>query len=147
MVFRWPIRTESPVHYLVGAPKGRLSKPEKRFLGMNREQVREEIDRASVFCLPSESEPFGIAALEAAGAGLPVVLTQRSGVAEYLRSARLVDPDSPEAIAAHLVELLRDPLARSREGQALAAEARALSWERSAHQVVRLYRDVLSRVG
>jgi hypothetical protein len=35
---------EHPVHYLVGTPKGRLSKMEKRFLGMNWEQVRESVD-------------------------------------------------------------------------------------------------------
>ena len=37
-------RTESPVHYLVGTPKGRLSKLEKKFLGMSWEQVRESVD-------------------------------------------------------------------------------------------------------
>jgi hypothetical protein len=37
-------QTESPVHYLVGTPKGRLSKLEKRFLGMSWEQVRESVD-------------------------------------------------------------------------------------------------------
>jgi hypothetical protein len=37
-------QSESPVHYLVGTPKGRLSKLEKRFLGMNWEQVRDSVD-------------------------------------------------------------------------------------------------------
>lgn len=33
-----------PVHYLVGTPKGRLSKYEQRFLGLPWEQVRERVD-------------------------------------------------------------------------------------------------------
>jgi len=37
-------QSESPVHYLVGTPKGRLSKLEKRFLGMHWEQVRDSVD-------------------------------------------------------------------------------------------------------
>ncbi len=37
-------QSESPVHYLVGTPKGRLSKLEKRFLGMRWEQARESVD-------------------------------------------------------------------------------------------------------
>ena len=37
-------QSKSPVHYLVGTPKGRLSKLEKRFLGMHWEQVRDSVD-------------------------------------------------------------------------------------------------------
>lgn len=37
-------QSESPVRYLVGTPKGRLSQLEKRFLGMSWEQVRDAVD-------------------------------------------------------------------------------------------------------
>jgi len=36
--------SEHPVHYLVGTPKGRLSKLEKQFLDMSWSQVRESVD-------------------------------------------------------------------------------------------------------
>lgn len=51
-------QTESPVHYLVGTPKGRLTKLEKRFLGMSWEQVRESVD---VKLLDEEGELYILA--------------------------------------------------------------------------------------
>ena len=47
-------------------------------------QKAQALADADCFCLPSESENFGTAALEAAGVGLPVVLSDRCGGAELL---------------------------------------------------------------
>jgi glycogen(starch) synthase len=63
---------------------------------------------ADVYCMPSVSEPFGLTALEAAGAGLPMVVSQNTGVAEVLSSALIADHESPEAFAKQLLTLLKD---------------------------------------
>ena len=71
-------------------------------------------ERKSVFALTAHYEPFGLAPLEAAAAGLPVVVTQNGGPSESLQDSEraygvLVDPSDPEAIARGLRRLLDDP--------------------------------------
>ena len=59
-------------------------------------------EAASVFCLPSRVEPFGIVLLEAGAFRCPVVATSTGGVPEILTdrvNARLVPPDDPAALA------------------------------------------------
>jgi sucrose-phosphate synthase len=70
-------------------------------------------ERGSVFALTALYEPFGLAPLEAAAAGLPLVVTENGGPSESLRDGGteygvLVDPTDPDAIAAGLLRLLRD---------------------------------------
>jgi glycosyltransferase involved in cell wall biosynthesis len=50
-----------------------------------REELRDLYARAHVFVLPSERESFGIAALEARAAGLPVIAMLASGVRDFVR--------------------------------------------------------------
>jgi glycosyltransferase involved in cell wall biosynthesis len=50
-----------------------------------RDELRAVYARAHVFVLPSERESFGIAALEARAAGLPVVAMLESGVRDFVR--------------------------------------------------------------
>jgi sucrose-phosphate synthase len=70
-------------------------------------------ERGSVFALTAVYEPFGLAPLEAAAAGLPLVVTENGGPTESLREGGteygvLVDPTDPEEIAQGLLRLLRD---------------------------------------
>ena len=70
--------------------------------------------RRSIFALTSHFEPFGLAPLEAVVAGLPVVVTKNSGIADDLREgdrdyAVLVDPADPADIAQGLAKLVSDP--------------------------------------
>ncbi len=68
--------------------------------------------QADVFCLPSIQEGFGIVFLEAMASGLPVVATTAAAIPEVVpqgQAGLLVPPGNVEALAAALVELLRDP--------------------------------------
>ncbi len=70
--------------------------------------------RRSVFALTALYEPFGLAPLEAAAAGLPVVVTRNGGPLESLREGDeefgiLVDPEDPTDIARGLERLLASP--------------------------------------
>jgi sucrose-phosphate synthase len=79
--------------------------------------------RGGVFVNPALFEPFGLTTLEAAAAGLPVVVTDRGGPPEIL--ARIghgaaVDPTDPEAIGRACLEMLEDgALWRARAAAAL----------------------------
>jgi glycosyltransferase-like protein len=86
---------------------------------------------ADVLAMPSLHEGFGLAALEALAAGLPLVASARAPFTGYLDEtcAVLVDPLSEEAIAAGLGEALAASPAR-REAGRLRAEAH--SWARVA---------------
>jgi glycosyltransferase involved in cell wall biosynthesis len=80
-----------------------------------------------VFCQPSIGEPFGATVLEAMAKGRPVVATCQGGPADTVVdgiTGRLVPPDSVEALADALVQLLADPSSAERFAIAGAERAR-----------------------
>lgn len=91
-----------------------------KLLGQS-DDVASRLANADVFILSSRSEGLPIALLEAMSAGLPCVATKVEGVDEVLVEGEhgLVVPiENPEALAKAILQLLRDPEARSRMGEA-----------------------------
>jgi glycosyltransferase involved in cell wall biosynthesis len=94
-----------------------------------REEIRDLYRRADVFVAPADLESFGIAALEARCAGVPVVAKAGNGIAEFVRDGRdglLVADDA--AMTEAIVRLSTQPLLR----RALAGHGEArtspVSW-------------------
>jgi N-acetyl-alpha-D-glucosaminyl L-malate synthase BshA len=80
--------------------------------------------RADLFLLPSDTESFGLAALEALACGVPVVASAVGGLPEVVRDGEtglLVPPADPGALAGGCLALLDDEARR----RAFAAAARA----------------------
>lgn len=73
---------------------------------------------ADIFVLPSYSENFGMAPVEAMSSGLPVVLTDQVGIHKEVSEAGagIVTPVSSEAIASALLLVLRDDSLRPEMG-------------------------------
>jgi len=76
---------------------------------LSRAELRALYGRAHVFVLPSERESFGLAALEARAAGLPVIAMQASGVRDFIRQGveGLLARDETE-LTRHLSRLALD---------------------------------------
>lgn len=101
---------------------------------------------ADVFALPSYSENFGIAVLEAMAAGLPVVVTREVGLAAEVAAcnAGLVADGEPQQFAAALGHLLGDPALRQRMGRnGRTAAAARYSWEAVAARCEGLYNQIV----
>jgi glycosyltransferase involved in cell wall biosynthesis len=76
---------------------------------------------ADLFVLPSRSEGFSNAIIEAMAAALPVVATDVGGNAEAVVdgiTGRIVPPENPDALAAAILSLLENPEAARAMGQA-----------------------------
>jgi glycosyltransferase involved in cell wall biosynthesis len=83
--------------------------------------LREHLAAADVFVLPSRSEGFSNAIVEAMAASLPVVATNVGGNAEAVQdgvSGFVVPSEDPEALAAAIVQLLNDPASAKKMGVA-----------------------------
>jgi glycogen synthase len=107
----------------------------------------EELDRlyarADVFVMPSVSEPFGLAALEALQHGTPVIVSRSAGVSEVVRHVLRVDYGDVEDLASKILSVLAfEPLRRALSARGLA-EVRALSWTESAAACVAVYRELV----
>ena len=105
---------------------------------------------ADVFVLPSFSENFGIAAVEALLAGLPCVLGEGIAIAKDVEEAGagVVTAPEPKAIARALEQLLGDDTLRRDMGARGKAFAEChYSIRAMAEQLVTLYKDVQYRRG
>lgn len=102
---------------------------------------------ADIFVLPSRSESFGIANLEAMACGLAIVTTRTGAVPEYLENevqALLVDPGDSTALAAALRRLIEDPGLRHRLGKAALRRVQDFGWDVVGEQVEGLYARCLA---
>jgi len=110
-------------------------------------EVRAWYGRASVFCLPSEQEGFGIVFLEAMAAGLPVVSTTAAAIPEVVphgQAGLLVPPRDPQALAAALLQLLGDPGLQDRCRSFGRLHVREFSWDRVAERFLAAVAPLLS---
>ncbi|MEV0973073.1 glycosyltransferase family 4 protein [Microtetraspora glauca] len=80
----------------------------------SRDQIKELLGSADVFVAPAPRESFGLAALEARAAGVPVVARSQSGVADFVRPGKegLLGRTFDE-LAASVARLVRDERLRT----------------------------------
>ena len=109
-----------------------------------------ELAKADVFVLASWYDTFGVAALEAMAAGLPVVATATGGLAEVVghgRTGFLVPPGDEKALAHRLGQLLTDAGLRRDMGQAAKEVASTRSEATMADTYYEFYESLAAAVG
>lgn len=103
-------------------------------------------EQASMVVVPSLEEGFGLPALEAMSAGVPVVASRRGALPEVVGDAGvLVDAEDDVAFAAAIDALLADPMRRRAHADAGATRARGFTWEDSAARLLAAYRVAMER--
>jgi len=101
---------------------------------------------ARVVVLPSLDEGFGLPALEAMSAGVPVVVSDRGSLPEVVADAAvIVGADDPDALANACVRIVTDPSYAADRARAGMARARAFTWRASAETLRRAYVDAIAR--
>ena len=120
------------------------------FLG-HRDDVPARLAGADIFVLPSRSEAFPNAVLEAMAAGLPIVASGVGGILELIddgKTGLLVPPGEPQPLAERICRLMADPASAAALGDAAREEARArYSFDRMVAAFESIYLNELARRG
>ncbi len=122
-----------------------------KFAGFVPDEVKKLYYKAAdIFTLPSttSSESFGIVLLEAAAAGLPIVVSSLDTFRAFIKDgyngliARSGDADS---LAQTINRLLSDEALMAETGKNARASVSDYSWENTAHKFEKVYEQVLSQ--
>jgi glycogen(starch) synthase len=114
------------------------------FTGFLRgDDVARVFQMADLYVMPSVSEPFGIAPLEALAHNVPVIISKQSGVSEVLTHVLKVDFWDTDEMANKILAILRHPPLQRVLRQQGHIELQKLSWRDSAEQCKQIYQDLV----
>lgn len=102
---------------------------------------------ADLYVMPSVSEPFGIAPLEAMSHDVPVLISKQSGVSEVLTHALKVDFWDIDEMANKIIAVLRHPPLASTLRQHGAFDVRRRTWTDAAKQCLQVYESAVGVMG
>ncbi len=105
--------------------------------------VQRVFNMADVYVMPSVSEPFGIAPLEAIRHDVPVIISKTSGVAEVLTHALKVDFWDTDEIANKIIAVLKHPPLSSTLREQADIEVRRLTWDDAAGKCEHVYEQAV----
>ena len=99
---------------------------------------------ADLYVMPSVSEPFGIAPLEAMSHDVPVIVSKQSGVSEVLNHALKVDFWDINEMANKIIAVLKHPPLASTLRQHGSFEVRRRNWTDAARGCLVVYDQALA---
>jgi D-inositol-3-phosphate glycosyltransferase len=114
----------------------------------SREFLKLYYSAADLFITTPWYEPFGITPLEAMACGTPVIGSDVGGIKFSVvdrLTGRLVPPNDPEALAASIAELYRDPACLKEYGRNALRRVQAhFTWQKVARGIAGYYGQVLA---
>lgn len=114
------------------------------FTGFQRGKAwRDALAIADLFVMPSVSEPFGLAPLEAIGYGTPALISKQSGVSEVLYAALKVDFWDVNEMASQIIAVVQNDPLRDELLDNASRELTRFSWNDAANKVRDIYHQSL----
>jgi glycosyltransferase involved in cell wall biosynthesis len=112
------------------------------FIGMlHGEELRAALSAATIWALPSRTENFGNAVIEAMAAGVPIVVSPAVNLAPAIEAANagIVCDRTPEAFSSAIAALLQSESRRSSLSDRAREFARAYDWDGVAERLIEMY--------
>ncbi len=117
------------------------------FTGFLRGKDLEKVyQMADLYVMPSVSEPFGIAPLEALNHDVPVLISKQSGVAEVLTHVLKVDFWDVNEMANKIIAVLKYPPLQLTLREHGNFEVRRLKWAGAAEKCKQIYQEMVQHV-
>ncbi|MCF8450288.1 MAG: N-acetyl-alpha-D-glucosaminyl L-malate synthase BshA [Taibaiella sp.] len=117
-----------------------------RFLG-KQEQISEILSISDLFLLPSQTESFGLSALEAMACSVPVISSNAGGLPEinvHGKTGFLSDVGDIASMANHAISILKDDETLLHFKKAAIAHARKFEKQHIIPQYEKLYEQVIA---
>ncbi len=108
------------------------------------EKVREAYQKASLYVMPSVSEPFGLTPLEAMNNKTPVIISKQSGVSEVISHCLKVDFWDVNQIANKMISVLRYQELQQELSDNGSAEVLKFNWATPAEKCISVYNELLA---
>ncbi len=100
---------------------------------------------SDVYVMPSVSEPFGIAPLEAMRSNVPVIISKQSGVSEVLKHAIKVDFWDIDATADAIYGILNYKALSEMFLKHAKVEVDNIKWDKAAYNVLQVYQKSIEQ--
>ncbi len=106
---------------------------------LDRPQVQSMLACSDIFILPSVSEPFGIAPLEAMSQGAVAIISKTSGVAEVIENAYKVDFWDIDQMVSIILEMIKNPEKAKEMAIRGRAEVARLKWQETVEKIFEVF--------
>jgi len=110
-------------------------------------EVPKFLETIDIFVVPSRSESFGVAAVEASAMELPIIVSDVGGLPEVVENGKtglVVPPENPEELSQAIKKLILDRDYRKKLGSAGREKVeKEYDWEKNVNTVINIYNEVL----
>jgi glycogen(starch) synthase len=112
---------------------------------LKKNEINTILSYTNVYVMPSVSEPFGITPLEAIQAGIPVIISNQSGVGEVMPHALKADFWNSDAIADAICGVLKYESLSNVLKQNGKKEIENITWQIASQKLKKIYHELTQK--